>query len=69
MGAKAGDFGHLDIAHFVEEIKTLARQKHRELENCLGVWIGHLLKGDYQPEKRRKSWRATIGEQRQPWRN
>ncbi|BAC09672.1 DUF29 family protein [Thermosynechococcus vestitus] len=36
MGAKAGDFGHLDIAHFVEEIKTLARQKHRELENCLG---------------------------------
>ncbi|WP_399372114.1 DUF29 family protein [Thermosynechococcus sp.] len=31
--------------------------------NCLGVWIGYLLKGNYQPEKCRKSWRATIREQ------
>ncbi|RMH65200.1 MAG: DUF29 family protein [Cyanobacteria bacterium J003] len=39
------------------------------MKNCLGVWIGHLLKGNYQPEKRRKSWRATIREQRRAWRN
>ncbi|WKT80273.1 DUF29 domain-containing protein [Thermosynechococcus sp. PP45] len=61
---KAGDFGHLDIAHLVEEIEALGRQERRELENRLGILIGHLLKWDYQPQKRSKSWRATIREQR-----
>ncbi|WP_460194393.1 DUF29 domain-containing protein [Thermosynechococcus sp. FA-CM-4201] len=61
---KAGDFAHLDIAHLVEEIEALGRQERRELENRLGILIGHLLKWDYQPQKRSKSWRATIREQR-----
>ncbi|MDR7922458.1 MULTISPECIES: DUF29 domain-containing protein [unclassified Thermosynechococcus] len=61
---KAGDFAHLDIAHLVEEIEALGRQERRELENRLGILIGQLLKWDYQPQKRSKSWRATIREQR-----
>ncbi|WNC51804.1 MULTISPECIES: DUF29 domain-containing protein [unclassified Thermosynechococcus] len=61
---KGGDFGHLDIAHLVEEIEALARQQRQELKNRLGVLIGHLLKWEYQPERRSKSWRVTIQMQR-----
>jgi hypothetical protein len=42
----------------------LGRQQKQELRNRLGILIGHLLKWDYQPELRSKSWRATIREQR-----
>jgi hypothetical protein len=46
----------------VEEIVSLGRQQKQELRNRLGVLIGHLLKWDYQPELRGKSWKATIRE-------
>jgi hypothetical protein len=61
---KVGDFKHLDITNLVEEIESLGKQERRELESRLGVLIGHLLQWEYQPEKRSKSWRATIREQR-----
>jgi Domain of unknown function DUF29 len=61
---KEGDFNHIDIINLVEEIESLGNQERRELESRLGILIGHLLKWDYQPEKRSKSWRATIREQR-----
>lgn len=61
---KEGDFKHLDITNLVEEIESLGKQQRQELRNRLGVLIGHLLKWDYQPEKRSKSWRVTIREQR-----
>ncbi|WP_250122820.1 DUF29 domain-containing protein [Chroococcidiopsis sp. CCMEE 29] len=61
---KEGDFKHLDITNLVEEIESLGKQERRELENRLGILLGHLLKWDYQPEKRSKSWKATIREQR-----
>jgi hypothetical protein len=61
---KERDFKHLDITNLVEEIESLGKQQRQELRNRLGVLIGHLLKWDYQPEKRSKSWRVTIREQR-----
>ena len=61
---KVGDFKHLDITQLVEEIESLGKQQRQELRNRLGVLIGHLLKWDYQPSKRSKSWRVTIREQR-----
>lgn len=61
---REGDFKHLDIPNLVEEIESLGKQERRELESRLGILIGHLLKWDYQPDKRSKSWRATIREQR-----
>ncbi|UZQ55792.1 DUF29 domain-containing protein [Trichothermofontia sichuanensis B231] len=61
---KEGDFKHLDIPNLVEEIESLGKQQRQELRNRLGVLIGHLLKWDYQPEKRTKSWRVTIQIQR-----
>ncbi|NCJ05246.1 DUF29 family protein [Synechococcales cyanobacterium C] len=61
---KEGDFKHLDLVNLVEEIESLGKQQRQELRSRLGVLIGHLLKWDYQPEKRSKSWRVTIREQR-----
>ena len=61
---KEGDFKHLDIINLVEEVESLGKQQRQELRNRLGILIGHLLKWDYQPEMRSKSWRATIREQR-----
>jgi hypothetical protein len=61
---KEGDFKHLDITNLVEEIESLGKQQRQELRNRLGILIGHLLKWDYQSEKRSKSWRVRIREQR-----
>lgn len=61
---KAGDFKHLDIANLVEEVESLGKQQRQELENRLAVLLGHLLKWEFQPDRRSKSWRATLREQR-----
>ncbi|MGY2802552.1 DUF29 domain-containing protein [Thermostichus sp. MS-CIW-25] len=62
---KSGQWDQLDIPNLVEEIETLGRQERRELVNRLGILVGHLLKWQFQPQQRSKSWTATIIEQRQ----
>ena len=57
-------WSYLDIPNLVEEIESLGRQERRELKNRLGVLLGHLLKWQFQPENRSKSWLSTIREQR-----
>lgn len=57
---KHGNLNALDIANLMEEIQSLGKQQKQELRNRLGVLIGHLLKWQYQPDFRSKSWRVTI---------
>jgi Domain of unknown function DUF29 len=52
---KAGCWNELDIENLIEEIESLGKQERQELENRLGVLLGHLLKWRYQPELRCKS--------------
>lgn len=59
-----GKWNCLDTSNLVEEIESLGRQERRELENRLGILLGHLLKWEFQSDKRSKSWFATIREQR-----
>jgi hypothetical protein len=61
---KLGKLNALDIPNLLEEIESLGKQQKQELRNRLGVLIGHLLKWEYQPDFRSKSWRVTIREQR-----
>lgn len=61
---RARQWEHLDVENLVEEIESLGRQERQELENRLAILLGHLLKWNYQPEQRSKSWKATIREQR-----
>ena len=61
---RAGRLSEVDVQHIAEEIETLGRGEKRELVNRLAVLLLHLLKWTYQPERRGKSWRLTIEEQR-----
>jgi hypothetical protein len=61
---QAGQWDKLDLENLIEELDALGKQQRQELRNRLGILLGHLLKWDYQPEGRCKSWAATIREQR-----
>lgn len=57
-------WSQLDVPNLIEEIESLGRKERQELRNRLSVLIGHLLKWEYQPEQRSRSWLATIRVQR-----
>ncbi len=57
-------YKELDIANLIEEIDALGKQQKKELRNRLAVLLGHLLKWQYQPGMRTKSWRVTMDIQR-----
>ncbi|MFK8185693.1 MAG: DUF29 domain-containing protein [Phormidesmis sp.] len=57
-------WSQIDINNIIEEIESLGRQQRQELRNRLAILIGHLLKWEYQAEKRDRSWFATINVQR-----
>lgn len=61
---RQGQWHQVDIANVVEEIESLGRQQRQELRNRLAVLLAHLLKWEYQSEKRSRSWLATIRIQR-----
>lgn len=54
----------LDLPNLIEEVESLGKQQRQELRNRLSVLIGHLLKWDYQPQHRSRSWLATLRVQR-----
>lgn len=57
-------WSQIDLHNLIEEIESLGKQQRQELRNHLSVLIGHLLKWQYQPENRSRSWLATIRVQR-----
>lgn len=57
-------FSEIDVNNVAEELETLGRSEKRELINRLAVLLAHLLKWQFQPQRRSKSWRVTIKEQR-----
>lgn len=54
----------LDWENIAEEIDSLGRQQRSEVRNRLIVLLAHLLKWQLQPQRRGRSWRLTIFEQR-----
>ncbi|MBD2692223.1 DUF29 domain-containing protein [Anabaena catenula] len=54
----------LDTVNLIEELETLGRKERQEIRNRLAVLLGHLLKWQFQAEKRTNSWLSTIKEQR-----
>ncbi|MCB8876354.1 DUF29 domain-containing protein [Acidisoma silvae] len=57
---RAGRLNEADIANIAEEIESMGRSEKRELINRLILLLQHLLKWQYQPDRRGKSWRVTI---------
>jgi hypothetical protein len=54
----------VDWENVAEEIEQLARSERRELASRLFRLLTHLAKWRYEPQRRSRSWRATIGERR-----
>jgi hypothetical protein len=61
---KAGRWRDLDTANLIDELNSLAASERSEIDNRLAVLLQHLLKWEFQPERRSNSWRASIIEQR-----
>lgn len=61
---KNREFDFLDLENLIEEIETLGRSEKREIVSRLRILLMHLLKYQYQPNKRTNSWKYTIREQR-----
>ena len=61
---RRGQFSAIDVDHLIEELEAMGARERRELTNMLEVLLAHLLKWQYQPVHRSRSWRATIAEQR-----
>lgn len=61
---QSGKWADCDIKHIIEEIASMGASERRELINRLAVLLAHLLKWQYQPSFRERSWQLTIKEQR-----
>jgi len=61
---RAGSFAALDLDNLIEEIESMGKSHQRALESRLEILLIHLLKWQFQPERRSKSWQFTIEEQR-----
>jgi Domain of unknown function DUF29 len=63
--ARRGEVDSLDLDNIAEELEGLARTDRHEIGSRLTVLLMHLLKYEFQPKRRARSWLATIIEQRQ----
>lgn len=61
---RTGKLAQADIEHIAEEIESMGKAEKRELISRLTVLLLHLLKWRHQPERRGKSWSASIRVQR-----
>ena len=61
---KHGKFNEIDVENIAEEIESMGRREKRQLVSRLSVLLAHLLKWQFQPKKRTRSWTLTIKEQR-----
>jgi hypothetical protein len=61
---RAGHLEQLDLEHIAEEIEDVGKSEQRELASRMAVLLAHLIKWQFQPERRGSSWQRTIREQR-----
>jgi hypothetical protein len=58
------EWSQIDLQNLIEEIESLGKQQRQELRNRLSILIGHLLKWEFQSQRRSRSWLATLRIQR-----
>ena len=59
-----GRFEEIDRAALADEVRDLGKSERARIESALRVLVIHLLKTKYQPDKRTRSWEASIRVQR-----
>jgi hypothetical protein len=61
---RAGRLAEVDALNIAEELADVGRSEFNALKSALAVLAQHLLKWDYQPDRRSRSWELSIREQR-----
>lgn len=61
---RAGRLSEIDPAAIAEEIDDVGEEQYDKLASALRVLMLHLLKWDHQPDRRSRSWAASVREQR-----
>lgn len=61
---RAGRLNELDTENIAEELLDVGSSEYDKLESALRVLLAHMLKWQYQPDKRSRSWENTIAIQR-----
>ena len=61
---REGRFDQVDIINVADEIEDVGRSDYRALESRISVVLLHIIKGDYQPRRRSRSWSNSIFEHR-----
>ena len=57
-------FSELDLANVVEELESMGNEVRFKLESSYRLLISHLLKHEFQPSRRSRSWLLTITRER-----
>ena len=57
---RSGAADALDIENIIEELEALGRAERRAMASHLRNLLKHLLKWEFQPKKRARSWRLSI---------
>ena len=61
---KQGKLAEIDVDILIDELESMAKRDRRELISRLMILIAHLLKWQFQPEKRSNRWQSSMDEQR-----
>lgn len=61
---KQGKYQEADMEHIIEELEEMGISNENQLINRFSILIAHLLKWQFQPDFRGRSWSGTIKEQR-----
>ena len=57
---RAGSLNELDLDHIAEELDDVGNEIDERLESALTILFMHMLKWDFQPDRRSRSWEATT---------
>jgi hypothetical protein len=61
---RVGKITEVDALNIAEELDDVGNEQYDKLESALRLILLHLLKWDHQPERRARSWYASIRVQR-----
>jgi len=61
---REGRLSEADVENIAEELDGMSKSQQRELISRLKILFIHLLKWQFQPDRRSNSWKGTIIEQR-----
>jgi hypothetical protein len=61
---RGGRVAEADLENIAEELTDLGREEFHKLVSAYRVLLLHMLKWDFQPERRTRSWAISIATQR-----